>query len=231
MRIIQNTYFNDFSINFTNDKQLLKEAMSKSDILATIMALISFVGLPETSKGEANLNSLIENKGGSMQTATQLAKSVGKNDPKSLTTNDLVKIKEAVPYEDYWQKRDKKYHSDLNDEVVDNSLELMKRVNALLQELGVEQAKVSSGWRPKKLNDELIEQGKPAAKKSRHITGEAIDLVDVGQKISSAVMKDPSILNRHGLWMEDPRSTRTWVHFDLGKTRDPKRKYRVFKPF
>lgn len=264
--------------------QMNKEALSKRDLITTLMAMLSFMMLPHELQRDTDMNDWVSKRGGSPQTVSQITQSVGKSDPKNVEVKELknllaesvpppapfatpsrpsvspasptkglpiqdatdaveeqqepsVKQDHAVPYQSYWRGLDKKYRHELNDEVVENSLNLMKRVNALLKELGVANAKVNSGWRPPTYNEELRRKGIPAARKSRHITGEAIDLSDQGHAIANAVLRDPSILVRHGLWMEDPASTRSWVHFDLGTGRNPDkmpdgspRKMRVFRP-
>ena len=243
--------------------QMVKEAMSKRDFMSTLMAMLSFLMLPKETRTENNMDDWITSKGGNPQAALQIAKAVGKDDPKDVTVNELKtnfkdspealttpsvptgkiddknteKPEQAVPYQSYWQGRDKKYRKELNEEVVDNSINLMRRVNSLLKELGVNNATVTSGWRPRSYNEELRRRGIPAALNSRHITGEAVDLADVGQTISKAVMKNPSILDKYGLWMEHPSRTRNWVHFDLGSGRNAdrmpdgsKRKNRIFNP-
>ena len=279
MRICSTTDFmEDFPIVISETnihRQLIKEAMSKRDFMSTLMALMSFVMLPNETKETTDLDVWLSARGGSQQTASQIAQSVGKPNPKGLTVNELNKIKtqtvsmppgtsikptvpstvpkaeidhhkksdtaEApkppVPYQSYWQGRDKKYRSELTESIIDNSILLMKKVNGLLKELGIANAKVNSGWRPPSYNEELRRQGKPAAPKSKHISGEAVDLSDIDRTITNAILKNPSILDKYGLWMEDPSRTRTWAHFDLGTGRDPHRmpdgsprKSRIFKP-
>ena len=248
--------------------QMVKEAMSQKDFMATLMAMFSFLMLPNEVRHNTDMDAWVAKKGGSAQTASQISQSVGKSKPEDVTVNELkavfkapqkpgkidqsltvpsatpkVKAKpsnepaHAVPYQSYWMGRDKTHRGELNEKVVDNSINLMRRVNALLKELGISTAKVNSGWRPPTYNEELRRKGVPAARKSKHISGEAVDLADVGHVIANSVMKDPSILERHGLWMEDPSRTRTWVHFDLGSGRNAdrmpdgsKRKNRIFKP-
>lgn len=256
------------------NKLMVKEAMTKKDFMSTLVALMSFLMLPNEVKEETNVESWLAGRGGSMQTATQVAQALGKSNPKEISPSELrqamkpagkphtvtttpqipvanlnekqpqkavqsqPKVKNSpVERSAYWQGRDTKYKGELNPTIQRNSENLMHRVNALLTELGIKSANVSSGWRPRSYNEKLRSQGVPAAKGSPHITGEAVDLADAGQTISRYVLKDPSILERHGLWMENPSRTKTWVHFDLGTGRDPsrnkdgsRRKNRIFNP-
>lgn len=232
MKIYSNTnnqkYFTDFPIEIYNsNEKIVKEAFSKNDFIATIMALTSFTMLPNDLKGETNIVEWVSKNGGSMQTANEIAKSVGKENPNTITQEDIGKIKEAIPYKAYWKNRDKEYHSDLNDEIIDNSLILMKKVNALLSELGIEKADVNSGWRPKTINDRTD----GASKKSLHLSGSAIDIRDPSHVISKAIMKNPSILEKYNLWMEHPSATPTWTHLDIGRKPGEKpRSGRIFMP-
>lgn len=145
--------------------------------------------------------------------------------------------KGALQDASYWMGRDSTHSKELNQTTKANAANLFGRVNALLAELGVDQVRVTSGWRPPSYNEELRRKGIPAARNSQHITGQAVDISDKGHAISNAILRDPKILERHGLWMEDPSRTSTWVHFDLGAGRNPHsnkdgtpRKNRIFRP-
>lgn len=105
-----------------------------------------------------------------------------------------------------------------------NALVLLKRVNALLTELKITHVMVSSGFRTAASNASLPN----SAKKSLHMVGKAIDLVDNDSEIKGIILRNPSILTRHSLWMEDPFATPTWVHFDIGDRKD--RPIRIFRP-
>lgn len=261
-----------------HQETIIKEAMSRRDIMATILSLSSFLMLPLEIRMATSLKDWISQRGGSIETAKVIAHSVGKPDPNQVSMSDLklvtpslnqhttsdelphpylkqpeypekdinkiptktpvVKTKPIQLSEDsYWGNKKSTHENELTPDIQQNAMELFRRVNALLKELGVERAVVSSGWRPRSYNEELRRRGIPAAKNSQHTTGQAVDLSDPKQTISQLVMRDPSILDKHGLWMEDPSRTRTWVHFDLGANRNPKRyndgsprKNRVFKP-
>jgi len=202
-----------------------------------------------------------------METASSVAGALGKADPHDVSVGELrstfaprqtpsapvttprppsTEAPKPAPRETkpeglqekaYWRGMDSSHARELTQETRANAARLIGRVNAMLDELGVSRATVTSGWRPPSYNERLRAMGVPAARNSQHITGQAVDIADPGHTISNMVLGDPSILERHGLWMEDPSRTPTWVHFDLGAGRDPgrhrdgtPRKNRVFKP-
>lgn len=95
---------------------------------------------------------------------------------------------------------------------------LVKRVNALLEDIGVTDAQdVTDGLRP--------ENAKYGAKRSAHKDGEAVDLGDPGHSIALRCTR--AMLLKHGLRREDTDATTKvmpdgtvaeWCHLDI---RDP----------
>jgi hypothetical protein len=77
----------------------------------------------------------------------------------------------VISVAEYYMGRDKKYP--LNDTLRANAEELVEKVNQLLSRFG-EGRRVSSGWRPPQVN--AATPG--AAKRSLHMTCEAVDLED-----------------------------------------------------
>ncbi len=115
--------------------------------------------------------------------------------------------------------RDVSCAQELNDEIKKNAEKLISTVNLFLKEIGVSEAKVSSGWRPASINSQV----KNAAKKSLHMSGLAVDLVDDG-KIKKIILDNLEKLEKYGLWLESVDHTPTWVHLDLGvRSARPKR--------
>lgn len=127
-----------------------------------------------------------------------------------------------------------------------NAADLLRRVNALLAEIGMKTYSVS-GWRPPKYNAELRRlwiatkgaQGANTAVNSNHMTGNADDVFDnADQQIALLLLADwqangkNSILARHGLYMEHPSKTigkRTnWCHLQRVPPRSGEH---VFHPF
>lgn len=135
--------------------------------------------------------------------------------------------KELITLKDYWMGRDEKYSQDLSKEIKENAQELVTKVNAFLTELGVTEAKVSSGWRPKTINDATP----GASKGSAHLTGQAVDILDdKEQSLAKKVLENLDIAEKHGLWIEDPKRTigknQNWLHLQTRKAKSG----RVFTP-
>lgn len=123
------------------------------------------------------------------------------------------------------QYKDRTSSSDLTDQVKSNANLLIATVNAFLTELEFKgPIKVSSGFRPASVNT-LI---KGASKGSLHMSGLAIDIVDVSGDLDEAIKKNPELLDKFGLWLEDPGHTPGWSHLDLGTRSD--RPIRIFLP-
>lgn len=84
---------------------------------------------------------------------------------------------------------------------------------------------VSSGYRPGHYN--RVAGG---SSRSAHLTLEAIDILDTRGELAQYLLNNLSLLEDSGLWMEDPRYTKTgpdggWVHLQTRPTRN-----RVFIP-
>lgn len=88
-------------------------------------------------------------------------------------------------------------------------------MNALLKELEVV-ATVSSGFRPSAANSNA-----GGAKKSAHMSGEAIDLVDIDGKLK--VKMSLELLKKYDLYMESGEYTKTWLHLQTRPTRSGRR--------
>lgn len=109
-------------------------------------------------------------------------------------------------------------------EVMDNAQKLLDKVNAFLAEIGVKEVKVSSGFRPSAVN--AATPG--AAKKSSHLIGKAVDLEDSDGKLDDLVASKPDLLRKYGLFQEDPKSTKGWLHLDCADRPDrPSRQFSV----
>jgi hypothetical protein len=79
--------------------------------------------------------------------------------------------------------------------------------------------KVSSGYRPAAQNASV-----GGAKKSNHIMCLAVDFVDdEKQTLGKWCMLNLNVLEDLGLYMEDLRHTKGWVHLQLQKPRSGKR--------
>lgn len=84
--------------------------------------------------------------------------------------------------------------------------DLAQRLAALLVSYGSRPA-ISSGYRTPEAN-----KAAGGAPKSSHLEGRAVDFVDPKQKFASWCLANLPELQKHGLWMENPKKTPTWVH-------------------
>jgi hypothetical protein len=116
--------------------------------------------------------------------------------------------------------RDKKYP--LTDELRSNTDELVEKVRELLTRFG-EARRVTSGWRPPQVN--ATTPG--AAKRSLHMTCEAVDLEDADGQLDDWCLDHPEVLQEIGLWQEHPAATKGWCHLQVVPPRSGKR---VFYP-
>ncbi len=123
---------------------------------------------------------------------------------------------------EFWMGRDKTHAKDLTQEVRDNATLTVAKVNNLLAIAKID-AKVTSGWRPPAINAGV----KGAAKKSRHMTGQAVDLADPKGDLDRWCLDNLAELERIGLWLEHPDATPTWCHL---QTVPPGSGRRVFRP-
>lgn len=112
---------------------------------------------------------------------------------------------------------------EITDHVRDNALDYTTKLNAVRHELGLKESKFSSGFRPSVVNKKVPN----AAKKSKHMSGDAGDEEDRDGSLAALYMANLPILEKHGLWMEDPRFTKGWVHTQRIPPRSGKR---VFIP-
>lgn len=117
--------------------------------------------------------------------------------------------------------RDKEYP--LTPELETNLNNLLIAVNKLRQLYGKPMF-VSSGYRPGHYNAKA-----GGGKKSAHLTLEAVDFKDISRELTNFCTDE--ILEKCGLFMEDPAIATTWIHLQLRK---PKSRVdgrtRVFKP-
>jgi hypothetical protein len=129
-----------------------------------------------------------------------------------------------ISLEAYWKGRDQEYADELTEDILANADRTVERVNKLLAVSGFGNVGgVNSGWRPQAVNDATGN----AAKSSRHLSAEAIDIADPIRSLARWCLGHLDVLEDIGLWMEDPRWTPTWVHL---QTVPPGSGRRVFIP-
>lgn len=97
-----------------------------------------------------------------------------------------------------------------SDEVKANADILIDKVNQLLAECpaDVQPDGMNSGWRPASYNAKVP----GAAVKSKHITGQAVDLGDPDGALDDYLLHRQGLLSKYGLHMEHPLATKGWCH-------------------
>ncbi len=83
--------------------------------------------------------------------------------------------------------------------------------------------KISSGYRPAAINAQVPN----SAKKSAHMSCQAVDLYDPSANLAHYLLDNMSLLEQWDMYLEDPAYTVGWVHVQTRRTRSGKR---VFKP-
>lgn len=139
-----------------------------------------------------------------------------------------------ITVEQYFMGRDKRYAAELTPQIRQNAVELLAKVNELLDQAAADgvapgidattQTAVGSGWRPSGVNDKTAN----AAKASTHLTAQGIDLRDTKDRdLARWCLRNLDVLKRLGLYAEDPRWTPSWVHL---QNRAPRSGRLVFIP-
>lgn len=126
-----------------------------------------------------------------------------------------------ITLEQYWMGRDVEYSKELTPEITANAQETVRKVNQLLSMYQGHVGKVSSGWRPKSINDATKNSGKS----SNHLIGQAVDIQDLNRELAAWCVLHTNELALCGLWIEDPRYTPTWTHFQSVPPKSGKRIY------
>lgn len=130
----------------------------------------------------------------------------------------MISLKDWITSSNTYPERER----ELTEEIRANAAILMGKISLLLEALAIPGVVVSSGFRPPSVNAKI----KNAAKASSHMTGKAVDFADIDGKLKELIRSHPELLRKLGLFMEDPKSTPTWVHLDFA-TRDD-RPSRIF---
>lgn len=130
----------------------------------------------------------------------------------------------VITLQAFYKGRDIQNREELTDEIRENAVDVVGRVNDLLQRANLKSiSAVSSGWRPKGVNDATAN----AAKGSKHLTGQAVDIADPDRTLAGWCADNTDVLDDVGLWIESPQYTPTWVHF---QSVPPKSGRRIFIP-
>lgn len=136
-----------------------------------------------------------------------------------LTVNDWLTSSGKYP----WRAK----HKEVTPELIERAMDYVTCLNAACHELYIKNPKFSSGFRPSEVNAKT--QG--ASKKSLHMgqdpRGVAGDLEDTDGNIDFQFLMNPQVLEKHGLYLEDPKHTEGWSHT---QNVPPKSGKRVFIP-
>lgn len=131
---------------------------------------------------------------------------------------------------EYWMGRDKLFARELTDQIRANAATLIERVNLFLvcyraSTGDLTPRPVNSGWRPAAINAKV----RGAAPKSKHMTGEAVDLADSDESLDTWAEspEGQKALESCKLWLESPAYTNRWIHL---QSVPPKSGHRIFIP-
>lgn len=127
----------------------------------------------------------------------------------------------VITLNEFYMGRDQSHRDELTREICAQAKITVECANQLLAAAKMT-AKVNSGWRPKAINAKA-----GGAPKSKHMTGQAIDLADPKGDLGRWCLDNLSELARIGLWIESPERTQSWLHAQIVP---PASKRRVFNP-
>jgi hypothetical protein len=108
------------------------------------------------------------------------------------------------------------------DEIQANLADLLIKINKIRLAYGKPMT-VTSGLRSTADQTRI----NPSAPKSKHLSGQAIDIYDPSGEIKVWIKDNEKFIEEIGFWFEDFSSTPTWVHF---QTVAPKSGKRFFIP-
>ena len=117
--------------------------------------------------------------------------------------------------EDYLRQHGKGHEDELTDTMRLDAALICDKANMLLEEFG-ENRGLRSGWRPKSVNDKVP----GAARSSKHIICQAVDIADDDGRLKEFVFKTEEeggypVLEQHNLWAEYGSATPTWLHIQI----------------
>lgn len=127
--------------------------------------------------------------------------------------------RKKLTLQEYLMGRDKQNPITLDQ--LNNANKLLLAVNSLLAHYN-KPVTISSGYRPMSINAKV-----GGAKLSAHITCEAVDIADPNQELANWCLNNIPLLEKYGLYLENPAHTPTWVHLQIRK---PRSGNRIFNP-
>ena len=127
-----------------------------------------------------------------------------------------------ITIENYWMGRDVAHAADLTPEIRANAQVTVERCNKLLDLAGGGKTHVvTSGWRPLSRNSRTA----GASTTSKHLSAEAADISDDDRYLADWSVANLDVLEEVGIWMEDPRWTPSWVHWQIIPPKSGRRIY------
>lgn len=124
-----------------------------------------------------------------------------------------------ITLKEYLMGRDVQYPLSLEQAL--NAASLLAAINYVRGVYGKAMS-VSSGYRPGHFN-----KAAGGAAKSSHLTCEAIDISDTDGSFAKWCLDNIPVLEKAGLYLENPDYTKGWVHL---QTREPGSGNRIFNP-
>lgn len=134
---------------------------------------------------------------------------------------------------DYFMGRDREFPMSMTPVIEHNAaimIELANKLVTIARTAGVDfevnprtGTIVSSGWRPAAFNASVP----GAAVKSKHITGQAVDIYDPDGDLDDWLMTQDgqTTMAKLGLWHEHPSATKGWAHLQSVPPRSGRRTF------
>lgn len=95
-------------------------------------------------------------------------------------------------------------------EVINNINLLVPKINAFLQDLGIDKVIISSGFRTYSTN-----KAAGGSSHSNHMLGLAVDISDPDGSLDKLVSSRDDLKKKYDIWQESPDSTHGWCHLDI----------------
>lgn len=125
-----------------------------------------------------------------------------------------------ISKEELLKDRDKQFPDEYTQTVSDNLNALLIVLNKIREKYGKPML-ISSGWRPKAINDKTSN----SAAMSNHMLGLAADIRDMDRKFMHWCLDNLEFLSELGVYMEDFRYTPSWLHIQIVPPKSGKRIY------
>lgn len=99
--------------------------------------------------------------------------------------------------------------------IIDKNLALLHQRMNELRAIWAKPMIITSGLRSEEQQQQLIKDGKSTARVSKHLSGNACDVLDKDGSLGKFCLENEAVLSRIGLWCEHPDHTKGWVHFQV----------------